>query len=73
MSPRNIISCGTCQSYFVTYDKKRPWGCSRFGFKSSTLPSQLVFNTTGTNCAYFNTKSVLSKKHAMQARNERRQ
>ena len=61
MSPRKIIACGKCQSYFVTYDKNRPWGCSKFGFKSSTLPSQLVFNTTGTNCAYFKKKVFLER------------
>ena len=71
MSSRNTIACGTCQSYFVTYDKKRPWGCSRFGFKSSTLPSQLVFSTTGTNCAYFTEKQVVLKNRKSQVRNER--
>ena len=71
MAVRKQIACLKCQSYFVTYDKNRPWGCSRFGFKSSILPSQLVFNTTGTNCAYFIEKEAFVKNKPSQVRNER--
>tara|TARA_Y100001968_G_C19182044_1_gene630918 strand:- start:584 stop:805 length:222 start_codon:yes stop_codon:yes gene_type:complete len=71
MATRKQIACLKCQSYFVTYDKNRPWGCSRFGFKSSILPSQLVFNTTGTNCAYFVKKVNLKDQKEQPVRNVR--
>tara|TARA_A100001011_G_scaffold384966_1_gene458289 strand:+ start:826 stop:1062 length:237 start_codon:yes stop_codon:yes gene_type:complete len=73
MKKRQQILCGKCEYFFVTYNKSKPWGCSRFGFKSQALPSQVVFSTTGINCAYFKKKNVLLRKHASQARNERRQ
>ena len=73
MKKRTQILCGTCQFFFVTHNKFKPWGCSRFGFKSQSLPSQVVFSTTGTNCAYFRKKYVLLKKRPSQVRNERTQ
>ena len=71
MVPNTHIKCGKCRFFFVTYDKKRPWGCSRFGFKSLTLPYQLVLTTTGTNCAYFKEKPFKAKKKNLLLRNER--
>jgi hypothetical protein len=50
------IACGLCVNYFVTYDKKRPRGCKKFGFKSSQSPSLEVFSATGTNCAHYEHK-----------------
>ena len=73
MKNQKSILCGKCEFFFVTYNKFKPWGCSKFGFKSQALPSQIVFSTTGINCAYFKKKNVLLRKHASQARNERRQ
>jgi len=51
------IVCGKCEYYYVTHDRSRPWGCRKFGFKSSRLPSQEVRSTTGMNCAYFTEKN----------------
>lgn len=51
------IVCGKCEYYYVTHDRLRPWGCRKFGFKSSRLPSQEVRSTTGMNCAYFTEKN----------------
>ena len=67
---RRII-CGKCKSFFVTHNKYKPWGCKRFGFKSQNLPSQVIFSTTGTNCAYFIEKEVFVKNKPSQVRNER--
>ena len=53
-----FIACGTCNHYFVTHDPKRPWVCSKFGFKSNILPSQEIKKTTGTECAYFSSKAI---------------
>ena len=71
MKNQKKIVCGRCEFFFVTHNRHRPWGCSRFGFKSQALPSQVVFSTTGINCAYFREKNVLVRKHTAQARNER--
>ena len=72
MKKRQQVLCGRCEFFFVTHNRFRPWGCSKFGFKSQTLPSQVVFSTTGINCAYFKKKAVLFKKLAPQVRNVRR-
>lgn len=72
MKKRQQILCGKCKFFFVTYNKFKPWGCSRFGFKSQALPSQVVFSTTGINCAYFIEKGARFRKSASQVRNERR-
>ncbi len=47
-----IIRCYGCVHYFVTYDRHRPYGCARFGFKTKSLPSQVVIESTGMQCAY---------------------
>ena len=67
---RQII-CGKCKSFFVTHNKYKPWGCKRFGFKSQNLPSQVIFSTTGTNCAYFVKKVNLKDQKEQPVRNVR--
>lgn len=52
------INCAFCEYYFVTHEAGRPWGCKRFGFKSSILPNYAVKNETGIECAYFKLKKV---------------
>ena len=39
-------------TYFVTYGRNRPYGCAKFGFKTKSLPSQVVIESTGMQCAY---------------------
>lgn len=51
--PQTSINCALCRYFFVTHIKVTPWGCSKFNFRSRVLPSQLVFSSTGTKCAYF--------------------
>ena len=46
------VRCHGCIHYFVTYDRHRPYGCARFGFKTKSLPSQVVIESTGMQCAY---------------------
>lgn len=55
------IACGRCRHYFVSHDPENPWGCRKFGFKSSTLPSHAVKQTTGTDCAYFDQLKFIRK------------
>ena len=48
---KNIVRCHGCLHYFVTHDRYRPYGCARFGFKTKSLPSQVVVESTGMQCA----------------------
>ena len=50
--PIKKIRCHGCFYFYITYNKKRPWGCKKFGFISKFMPSTEVFNTTGIECAY---------------------
>ena len=49
---KNQVRCHGCAHYFVTYDRNRPYGCAVFGFKTKSLPSQVVIEATGMQCAY---------------------
>ena len=49
---KKTVRCHGCIHYFVTYDRHRPYGCTRFGFKTKSLPSQVVIESTGMQCAY---------------------
>ena len=49
---KKSVRCHGCAHYFVTYDRYRPYGCAKFGFKTKSLPSQIVTESTGMQCAY---------------------
>ena len=49
---KNPVRCHGCAHYFVTYDRHRPYGCTKFGFKTKSLPSLVVIESTGMQCAY---------------------
>ena len=49
---KNLVRCYGCAHYFVTHDRNRPHGCAKFGFKAKSLPSQVVIESTGMQCAY---------------------
>jgi hypothetical protein len=57
----NRVRCHGCAHYFVTYDRHRPYGCSKFGFKTKSLPSQVVIETTGMQCAYREQRAVVAQ------------
>ncbi|NBR39147.1 MAG: uracil-DNA glycosylase [Alphaproteobacteria bacterium] len=52
-TPNRRVNCFNCIHHFITYEKPRPYGCRKFGFKGPRLPSMTVFEVTGTECAYF--------------------
>jgi|TARA_B110000914_G_scaffold123767_1_gene108041 hypothetical protein len=56
--PSNKVRCYGCFYFYITYKKKRPYGCKKFGFISKIIPSSEVFNTTGTECAYRSDKNL---------------
>ncbi|MCK9472573.1 uracil-DNA glycosylase [Sulfurimonas sp.] len=51
------INCRRCQYYYVTWEAQRPHGCKAYGFKSSQIPSLLVFQSTGSDCTMFKEKN----------------
>tara|TARA_B100000945_G_C20383683_1_gene598565 strand:+ start:419 stop:661 length:243 start_codon:yes stop_codon:yes gene_type:complete len=63
------LNCKGCIHFFVTYDKFRPWGCRKFGFKGKNLPAQIVYLTTGMQCAYYETKPKIDKKFNYEIKN----
>ena len=64
----NRVRCHGCAHYFVTYDRKRPYGCAKFGFKTKSLPSQVVFGSTGMQCAYRINRSAVNKGRKLETR-----
>ncbi|MDD2567746.1 MAG: uracil-DNA glycosylase [Sulfurimonadaceae bacterium] len=50
------INCRRCEHYFVTWEPQRPHGCRAYGFKSPHIPSLVVFQSTGSDCAFFKEK-----------------
>lgn len=54
----NRIVCQKCIYYFVTWEKGRPHGCNRFGFKSKVIPSVMVKRSSGKDCQFFQLKNL---------------
>ncbi|HEU0167795.1 MAG TPA: uracil-DNA glycosylase [Chloroflexota bacterium] len=44
------VTCRACRHYHITWDPKAPHGCGALGFKSSQLPSLVVFQSSGLQC-----------------------
>jgi len=51
------INCYKCKYFYITWDKKFPYGCKVFGFKSKILPSIEVKKASGKECLSFKPKS----------------
>ena len=43
---KNTVRCHGCRHYFVTYDRYQPYGCAIFGFKTKSLPAQVVVESS---------------------------
>ena len=50
------INCRRCEYYFVTWEPQKPNGCKAYGFKSHQIPSMVVFQSSGSDCAMFREK-----------------
>ena len=57
MNSPKISNCYNCVNFFITWDKKFPYGCKAFGMKSKKLPSLEVSQTTGEPCLLFTEKN----------------
>ena len=46
-------NCISCIHYYITWDKKLPKGCKGFGFKSASVPYQVVREASGEMCKMY--------------------
>ena len=51
-----MVNCNACKHLYVTWDYDAPRGCRAYGFKCSTVPSQVVLQNSGTECQLFEAK-----------------
>ncbi len=50
------ISCLRCVHYYVTWNKKYPRGCRKYGFETDLMPSDTILIYTCKSCAYYKNK-----------------
>ncbi len=48
--------CNSCAHFFITWNKKFPYGCRAIGFMSSNLPNKDVLEVEGRDCLAFTQK-----------------
>jgi hypothetical protein len=56
MNNNSRINCRICRHFFVTWDKKHPYGCKAIGFKGKIIPSMVVLKNSGQKCQLFDPK-----------------
>ena len=47
------IGCNSCKYFYISWNKKYPYGCRAMGFMSSNLPSVAVLEIEGRDCLSF--------------------
>jgi hypothetical protein len=52
------IGCNSCRYFYITWDKKHPYGCRTMGFISAKLPSIDVLAIEGRDCLSFERKDA---------------
>jgi hypothetical protein len=50
------VDCRKCRHYYITWDKKFPYGCKAAGFKSARMPAAEVLAASGRTCLSFQEK-----------------
>tara|TARA_Y100000766_G_C18892835_1_gene599400 strand:- start:569 stop:856 length:288 start_codon:yes stop_codon:yes gene_type:complete len=48
--------CNSCAHFFITWNKRFPYGCRAMGFMSSNSPSKDVFEVEGRDCLAYKNK-----------------
>lgn len=48
-----ILSCNSCRYFYITWDKKHPYGCRAMGIISAKPPSINVLEIEGRDCLSF--------------------
>jgi hypothetical protein len=51
------IGCNSCKYFYITWNKKHPYGCRAMGFISARLPSIDVLAIEGRDCLSFEEKN----------------
>jgi hypothetical protein len=57
MAERHRIDCRKCSFFYITWDKKFPYGCKAMGFKTHLMPSMEVRQASGVECLRFEPKT----------------
>jgi len=50
------VNCFKCEYYANTWNPQFPRACKFFGFKSASVPSDVVYKSTGEYCNSFKEK-----------------
>jgi hypothetical protein len=50
------MDCKKCQFFYITWDKKFPYGCKLYEIKSKTSPDTQVLINTGIACLGYQPK-----------------
>jgi len=50
------VNCFKCKHFTTSWEPKSPRACNLFGFKSASLPSVVVYKSTGIPCEGFEKK-----------------
>ena len=62
--------CNSCAHFFITWNKRFPFGCREMGFMTSNSPSKDVFEVEGRDClAYKNKFSHLGEEDGCKQEN----
>ena len=51
------IGCNSCKYFYISWNKKYPYGCRAMGFISANLPSIDVLAIEGRDCLSFEEKN----------------
>jgi len=51
------VNCFKCEYYANTWNSQFPIACKFFGFKSASVPSDVVYKSTGEHCNSLRKKS----------------
>ena len=58
-----LINCFFCEHFYITYERRFPYGCRALGFKSVRMPSVDVYKSSDMDCALFERKEKIGHPH----------
>ena len=53
---QNKIQCRKCKYHQITWDVQNPYGCTKFGFKTTMHPADYILKVSGQECHSFTKK-----------------
>ena len=56
--PNKHVDCNTCVHFFITWDKRYPYGCRAMRFMSANSPNKDVFEVEGRDCLAYKDKTL---------------